>query len=252
MVVLEVARCRGGQAVEGATAAGKQRKGLACGGKVVAVLGGAVGAGFLFIGQAQPVFPVQEPDAACKVGAGAVARERDDCTGALVLRAVDVGQRALVCCLGVVGGVAWLWQLAELTAQQENARIAAVREQLLQIRTPVATQADPRRTSSAQAAQLLQRDLNLAFSTVEHLQEPGARLRGLSWEAAANTLRLEYALDSVLKAATVTEALNAGDERRPWQLESVGGAGANGASGSVSMTSGPPAFRGVWAVKFPP
>ncbi|OGB31673.1 MAG: hypothetical protein A3F78_11940 [Burkholderiales bacterium RIFCSPLOWO2_12_FULL_61_40] len=156
---------------------------------------------------------------------------------------------ALLCSLGVAGEVAWHWYQTEQTAQQENARITAVRERLQQLRTPAPIPADPRHSSSAQAAQLLQQDLNLAFSTVEHLQEPGARLRGLAWEAAANTLRLEYALDSVIKAAAVTEALNAGDDRRPWQLESVGGGGANGASGSVSMVSGPPAFRGVWSVK---
>lgn len=156
---------------------------------------------------------------------------------------------ALVCCLGIVGGLAWRGHQAEQAAQQERARISAVREHLQQLRTPATIPVDPRRTSSELAAQLLQRDLNLAFSTVEHLQEPGARLRGLAWEAAANTLRLEYALDSVLKASAVTEALNAGDDRRPWQLESVGGGGANGASGSVSMVSGPPAFRGVWSVQ---
>lgn len=156
---------------------------------------------------------------------------------------------ALVCCLGVVGGVIWQWQQVEQARRAENSRISTVQEQLLQLRTPAPIPADPRRTSSALAAQLLQRDLNLAFATVEHLQEPGARLRGLAWEAAANTLRLEYALDSVLKAAAVTEALNAGDDHRPWQLESVGGGGANGASGSVSMVPGPPAFRGVWSVK---
>jgi hypothetical protein len=52
-------------------------------------------------------------------------------------------------------------------------------------------------------------------------------------DATANTLRLEYELDSVDKAATITKALNTGYDARPWQLESVSAATA-------------PLFRGPW------
>jgi hypothetical protein len=45
-------------------------------------------------------------------------------------------------------------------------------------------------------------------------------------DATANTLHLEYELDSVDKAATITKALNTGYDGRPWQLESVSAAPA--------------------------
>jgi hypothetical protein len=45
-------------------------------------------------------------------------------------------------------------------------------------------------------------------------------------DATANTLRLEYELDSVGKAATITKALNTGYDARRWQLESVSAATA--------------------------
>jgi hypothetical protein len=126
-------------------------------------------------------------------------------------------------------------QISEAT-QQEGARIAAAQTQLELLRTPAPTVADPRSNSNQLAAQLLQLDLNKAFATIENLQAPGARLRGLTLDATANTLRLEYELDAVDKASTVTEALNTGYESRPWQLESVSAAA-------------PPVFRAQWVAQ---
>lgn len=139
----------------------------------------------------------------------------------------------------VVGGclLAYcVWRAGQINqaTQQESARIATLQTQLQLLRTPAPpAQADPRSASTQLATQLLQLDLNKAFAAAENLQAPGTRLRGLTLEATANTLRLEYELDSMDKASTITEALNTGYEGRPWQLESVSAATA-------------PTFRGQW------
>lgn len=141
----------------------------------------------------------------------------------------------------VVGGclLAYcMWRADQISqaTQQEGARIAAAQTQLQLLRTPAPTVADPRGASTQLAAQLLQLDLNKAFATIENLQAPGARLRGLTLDATSNTLRLEYELDAVDKASTITEALNTGYDVRPWQLESVSAAA-------------PPVFKGQWVVQ---
>lgn len=143
---------------------------------------------------------------------------------------------ALVASVGLLAYGVWRADVLHLGTQQETARAAALQTQLQLLRTPPPAQVDPRSNSTQLAAQLLQWDLNKAFAAVENLQAPGARLRGLTLEATANTLRLEYELDAMDKAATITEALNAGYESRPWQLESVSAATA-------------PMFRGQWVAQ---
>jgi len=157
---------------------------------------------------------------------------------------------AVIGCLSLMSALAWRWVQLNTVAAQENQRIAALQTQFQQHNTPVQNKVDPRQASAEQAAQLLQQDLNKGFATAENLQEPGVRLRGLTLENTSGVLRLEYDLDSVVKAAAVTEALNAGYENRPWRLEGV----STTADSSIehrAVISMPlaPVFRGVWSVQ---
>jgi hypothetical protein len=120
-------------------------------------------------------------------------------------------------------------------AKEVGEGVSASQARLAELQTPVKTVSDPRAASVEVVLQLLKLDLNKPFSTAENLEEPGVRLRSLSLDAASDSLKLEYELDSVVKATAVTEALNAGYETRPWRLESV--------SASDSQ------FRGVWSVR---
>ena len=58
-------------------------------------------------------------------------------------------------------------------------------------------------------------------------------------------LRLEFELDAMPTASLVTAALNGGYENRPWQLESVTGAGGGGQIGFASAQ----VVRGLWFVQ---
>lgn len=159
---------------------------------------------------------------------------------------------AVIVCLTLLSVLAWRWAQLNTALAQENEHIAALQAQLQQHSAPVQNKADPRQASAEQAAQWLQQDLNKGFATAENLQEPGVRLRGLTLENTSGVLRLEYDLDSVVKASAVTEALNAGYESRPWRLEGVSGSGADGLVGQGSttpMVPVAPVFRGVWSVR---
>lgn len=98
--------------------------------------------------------------------------------------------------------------------------------------------AEPKQASAQQAAILLQRDLNAAFLVAENMQEPKVKLKSFNYEAATNTLRLEYELDSMARASSVTSMLNAGFENSlPWTLEAAAVIGAaNGAAAGVRAT----------------
>lgn len=151
---------------------------------------------------------------------------------------------AALCVLGLIGTAGWyVWQINAAIKELE-ARIGTAQQQLKDLRLPSPT--DPRYASAEQAARLLQQDLNKAFAAVENLKEPGVRLRNLHLDAAANALRLEYELDSVGKASTITELLNTGYDNHPWQLESVNTAGGSTQAGFMPMAQ---AVRGIWAVQ---
>lgn len=159
---------------------------------------------------------------------------------------------AVTVCLTLTSVLAWRWAQLNTALAQENERIAALQTRLRQHSTPVQNRVDPRQTSAEQAAHLLQQDLNKGFATAENLQEPGVRLRGLILENTSGILRLEYDLDAVVKAAVVTEALNAGYESRPWRLEGVSGSAADrslGQGSTLPVVPVAPVFRGVWSVR---
>ncbi len=163
-----------------------------------------------------------------------------------------IGAFAVAICLVLLGALGWRWTQLHSRAMQESDRIAALQVQLQKARTPIQARMDPRQASAEQAAQLLQQDLNKVFVTAENLNEPGVRLRGMTLDNTAGVLRLEYDLDSIVKASVVTEALNAGYENRPWQLEGVSGSAGNGLAGNGSVMQMVPTatvFRGVWVAR---
>lgn len=151
---------------------------------------------------------------------------------------------ALIYGLGLLASLVWRWETLEQSIREESELISEVQLRLQRIPAPVHHKVNPRHTSLSLAAKFLGQDLNNAFATVENLQEPGIRLRSLSLETVVDSLRLEYDLDSMVKASTLTEALNTGYEYRPWQLESI-----SGPAGEGLMVSGTSSFRGTWSVQ---
>jgi hypothetical protein len=135
----------------------------------------------------------------------------------------------------------WKAQSASSAARKE---LAAINLKIEQLRAPRHEAVDPRRDASLQAAKLLQYDLNKVFATVENLTEPGTRLVSLSVDATASLVKLEYQLDSMPRAASVTAALNAGLDRSLWSLES-----ATITAGQQGHTSGfiPMPVRANWS-----
>ena len=69
-------------------------------------------------------------------------------------------------------------------------------------------------------------NLNKVFASAENLKEPDTRLRNLSFDGSSSALRLEFEIDSLPRAASVTAILNAGYDSQPWQLESVRASGS--------------------------
>ena len=128
---------------------------------------------------------------------------------------------AVLAIISLAGAAGWHWLQRSGQAGDLNTRIAAIKAQIQRALTPAAVVVDPRQLSTELATGFLRTDYNKVFAGVENLNEPGARLRALTLEMSSNTLRLEYDLDTVVKASTVTTALNAGYEDRPWKLESV-------------------------------
>jgi hypothetical protein len=147
-----------------------------------------------------------------------------------------------VCLAGAVGVY---WQKTNRALQDIENRTAITQQQITQLNARRVVVADPRQASAEQAVQLLQQDLNKVFASAENLKETGVRLRGLTLDGAAGVLRLEFELDAMPTASIVTAALNGGYESRPWQLESVTGAGGGGQIGFASAQ----VVRGLWLVQ---
>jgi hypothetical protein len=138
------------------------------------------------------------------------------------------------------------WKSYQEQRQIQNA-IALLRQQAAPppLPAPIKQQADPRLGSSHQAAEVLQRDINGVFTIIEAIKEPHVRLRNLSIDNTGNLVRLEYELDSVPRASSLTLALNAGYAQTPWKLESI-----NLISTSKELQPGLPSvslYRGQWS-----
>lgn len=144
----------------------------------------------------------------------------------------------------LAGAYAWQWHGASRLARETEDLISVARQNLALLGAPKEAPLNPKRASAEQAAKLLQQDMNKVFATIENLKEPGTRLRNLSLDGASGILRLEFEIDSVVRASTLTAALNEGYGTRPWQLESVSSAASSNFTGFA--TSHP--MRALWFV----
>jgi hypothetical protein len=115
----------------------------------------------------------------------------------------------------------------QLAKQRHSAQTQATQLSQQALPAPAAPKpADPRSAHSQQVASALQNDLNRVFTLVEAVKEPNTRLRNLSLDTPSSTVRLEYELDSMARASSVTLSLNAGYPEGPWRLESINAATA--------------------------
>jgi hypothetical protein len=155
---------------------------------------------------------------------------------------------ALACALALSGAVLWqAWPVLQ-SRQQSREQITQMQQRLARLQgsaVPEQASSDPRRPSLEQAARLLQQDLNKAFATIENLQIPGARLRAMNLEASGSQLRLEFEVDSVATASSVTAELNKGYDKLPWRLESVQSAAGQAVEGIAQA----PRYRSIWLVQ---
>jgi len=156
---------------------------------------------------------------------------------------------AFVATCAIILWSGWQWQQARELRGATQARLALAAQQTARTAEPQnSTGVDSREASKLAAARLLQKDINAAFATVENLREGGTRLRSLSLDTTGDLLRVEYELDTLARAASLTFALNAGYDTRVWSLESVstpaGDAGQPGA-----FATGRPAGRAIWSAR---
>lgn len=149
---------------------------------------------------------------------------------------------AVLICLGMACATAWSRHDANSASLHATARLTSLEQELAVMRTPPARAADARLPQAAKAAKLLQQDMNTPFAVIENLKEPQTRLRHLYLDVESGAIRLEYELDSMMRASTVTAVLNAGYDEPPWQLESL----TSGRSGSGSVSSSP-GVLGLWS-----
>lgn len=154
---------------------------------------------------------------------------------------------AALCAVCLAGVTAVHWQKAGRAGRDFESRMNISQQQIARLGASKTITVDPKQASAEQAAQLLQQDLNKAFTSAENLKEPGIRLLRLELDGGAGVLRLEFELDSVPKASWVSAALNAGYETRPWQLESVTGAMGGSQAGFAPAS----ALRGLWTAQLP-
>lgn len=152
---------------------------------------------------------------------------------------------ALIFGVSLMGWASWQWQITSRAVRDTESRIGIAGQQLKLLNAPKEIRLNPRHASAEQAAKLLQQDLNKVFATVENLAEPSTRLRNLSLDGTSGILRLEFEVDSMSRAASLTSIFNTGYENRPWQLESVGGAANNNPMGFATAQT----IRGIWTVQ---
>ena len=146
-------------------------------------------------------------------------------------------------CLAVLGMAAWhSWQggIARRELSEQTTSAIQLAQRLREQRqAPI----DPRRPNAQLVAQLLQQVLNVMFATVVSVKEPGTGLRSHSFDASSNALHLEYELDSLARASSVTAALNAGRDIGPWQLENVSSTAGSVPAGVATLAL---SFVGSW------
>lgn len=160
-----------------------------------------------------------------------------------------VWMTTLACGIAMAALFTWRYLALRQETLEHTEQTRVLQLQLQKLRTPVPIKADPRRASVDQAAQFLRMDANRVFATPENLDIAGVRLRNLSFESTSGIVKLEYELDTLDRAAAITEALNGGYDARPWRLENVSASNSNQAPGATAGILSAPQFRGLWSAR---
>lgn len=132
---------------------------------------------------------------------------------------------AMVTCAAVAAAIVMVLdknRQARLALSMTSA--ATLQVQALRGRTQAAAEAartDPTVAGIKAVSVLLQLDLNPFFAVIENVAEPGTRLVSAQFDAGSQDIRLEYDVETLAHAATLTSALNAGYDTPPWRLEAV-------------------------------
>ena len=168
--------------------------------------------------------------------------------GAIWWTAVSIG---LVICLG-----AWGYRLQQKIDLKEQAQ-----EQLADLQqSQKQSQIDANKPLNAQQKKLLQiaseldMDLNPVFAVVENVNVAGTLLKTMQLDKTSGTLRLEFQMEDSNKASEVSQALNAGDESRPWVLERIStqnsspNASVNSVVGSLQLQETRFKAQGSWSI----
>jgi type II secretory pathway component PulL len=146
---------------------------------------------------------------------------------------------AVLCMIGFTALQIWQFERQISQLRAKRAEIQA----RLQAGNARAHPENPRQKDAARLAKLLQMDPNKPFAVIENMREPGTKLIAFDLDAPADTLRLEYEIDSVSSASALTSALNAGYEQGPWQLTSLNAAAKSNAIAGMSTSQ---VMRGTW------
>lgn len=123
----------------------------------------------------------------------------------------------------VVGLGAWAFRFQEKIKLKEQAQ-----EQLVGLQQgQKQRQVDANKPLSTQQKKLLQLasevnlDVNPIFAVVENVNVAGTLLKTMQIDKISGTLRLEFQMEDASKATLLSEALNVGNENRPWILERI-------------------------------
>lgn len=116
---------------------------------------------------------------------------------------------------------AWHWQEGSKVTELAKNKLSDLTLQSATASKPRSASPNAKDADLIQIGELLSGNFNHAFTAAENMKEPGAQLKALSYDAAANTLRLEYELDSMVRTSAVTAQLNASNAKKPWTLDSA-------------------------------
>ena len=164
---------------------------------------------------------------------------------------------ALAVCTLMIAALALQWMRARQDIESQGQDRASMQAEVQRLQAPATVKPDPRQSSNKQLLQVLNLDLSGVFAAAENLKISGARLTGINLDAAADKLQLDYEVESLSKAAEVTELLNAGNEARPWKMgrissmstiSSIGSSNSSNFSVSPSVSRQTEAFQAVWMV----
>lgn len=150
------------------------------------------------------------------------------------------------CAAFVIGallvGSAWHLNATNAQAQLADAELEKLQQFLSSNNSQIKSSAYS--SSAAQAAKVLQHDLNKVFSGLESLTIPGARLKSIQLDVASNTVRIEFELDSIATSDLVSNHLNSGYSAPPWRIASITSAGGNRVISNVIGDTRP--LTGIW------